>query len=32
MCKNAVGMTIKCGHIWDLEDNKELTESKVIVK
>lgn len=32
MCKNVKGTTVKCGHIWDLNDESELSELKVKVK
>lgn len=32
MCKNVIGTTVKCGHIWDLNDESELSDLKVKVK
>lgn len=32
MCKNAVGTTIKCGHVWDLNDESVLAKNKVKIK
>lgn len=32
MCKNVTGTTVKCGHIWDLNDQSELSELKVKIK
>lgn len=32
MCKRVIGMQVRCGHIWDLEDQNELEEAKVLVK
>ena len=32
MCKNATGMTAKCGNIWDLNDDSEMGATKIVVK
>jgi hypothetical protein len=32
MCKNAVGMIVKCGHIWDLNNDSVLSATKVFIK
>ena len=32
MCKNITGSTVKCGHIWELNDFSEITEKKIKIK
>ena len=32
MCKSFKGSTIKCGHVWELNDASEMKEDKVMVK
>ena len=32
MCKNRTGSTIKCGHVWELPENSEITNSTLRVK
>jgi hypothetical protein len=32
MCKNAIGMTVKCGNVWDINDESVVDATKVIVK
>jgi len=32
MCKNAIGMTVKCGNIWDLNNESVVGATKVLIK
>ena len=32
MCKSRTGSTIKCGHVWELPENSEITNSTLRVK
>ena len=32
MCKNIVDETVRCGHIWDLNDESEITGTAVMIK